>query len=244
MKILVTGGNGEFCKHLVEQGKGHSFLTPPKQSAYPGLDVRDYWNVDWYFKQKQDEFDYVIHAAAITRPMVVHENNVPLSIKTNIIGTANVVLVCEKYNKKIVFISTDFVYPGTDGDYKESDALMPFTKYGWSKLGGECIVQMYDNHLILRMAMNTKPFPHKKALVDMKKSTIYIDDAAKITLKLLDKNGIINVGGKSQSVYDFVKETNPDIQPITLSEISDVNMATNCTMDTTKMKKVIDDSTV
>ena len=55
MKILVTGGNGEFCKHLVEQGKGHSFLTPPKQSAYPGLDVRDYWNVDWYFKQKQDE---------------------------------------------------------------------------------------------------------------------------------------------------------------------------------------------
>jgi dTDP-4-dehydrorhamnose reductase len=103
---------------------------------------------------------------------------------------------------------------------------------------------MYDNHLILRMAMNRKPFPHPKALIDMRKSLMYIEDAAKVTLQLLDETGIINVGGKSQSVYDFVKETNPDIQPITLSEISDVNMATDCTMDTTKMNKVIDDSTV
>ena len=70
---------------------------------------------------------------------------------------------------------------------------------------------------------------------------MYIEDAAKITLQLLDENGIINVGGKSQSVYDFVKETNPNIQPITLSEISDVNMATDCSMDTAKMKEVIDE---
>jgi dTDP-4-dehydrorhamnose reductase len=122
--------------------------------------------------------------------------------------------------------------------------MNPFTKYGWSKLGGECAVRMYDNHLILRMAMNRKPFPHPKALVDMKKSLMYIEDAAKITLQLLDENGIINVGGKSQSVYDFVKETNPNIQPITLSEISDVNMATDCSMDTKKMKKAIDDTVI
>ena len=73
---------------------------------------------------------------------------------------------------------------------------------------------------------------------------MYIEDAAKITLQLLDENGIINVGGKSQSVYDFVKETNPNIQPITLSEISDVNMATDCSMDTKKMKKAIDDTVI
>ena len=247
MKILVTGGNGEFCKHLVEQGKEHSFLTPLKvayDSIYPAVDVRNYWSIDWYFRQKQNEFDYVIHAGAITRPMVIHEDNPKLSIKTNIIGTANVVMACEKYNKKIIYISTDYVYPGTDGNYKETDSMKPFTKYGWSKLGGECAVQMYDNHLILRMAMNRKPFPHPKALKDMRKSLMYIEDAAEVTLQLLDETGIINVGGKSQSVYDFVKETNPDIQPITLSEISDVNMATDCTMDTKKMKRVIDDTTV
>ena len=92
--------------------------------------------------------------------------------------------------------------------------------------------------------MNRKPFPHPKALTDMRKSLMYIENAAEVTLQLLDETGIINVGGKSQSVYDFVKEPNPDIKPIPLSEISDVNMATDCTMDTTKMNKVIDDSTV
>ena len=229
MKILVTGGNGEFCKHLVEQGKEHSFLTPTKEEA----DIRHYWNLDRYFYSHQKEFDYVIHAAAITRPMVIHEDNPKLSIKTNIIGTAN--------NKKIIYISTDYVYSGKYGNYKETDSLKPFTKYGWSKLGGECAVQMYDNHLILRMAMNKKPFPHPKALKDMRKSLMYIEDAAKITLRLLEETGIINVGGKSQSVYDFVKEENPNVEPIYLSEISDVNMATDCSMDTTKMKEVIDD---
>ena len=122
--------------------------------------------------------------------------------------------------------------------------MKPFTKYGWSKLGGECAVQMYDNHLILRLAMNKKPFPHPKALADMKKSLIWIDDAAKITLKLLDEFGIINVGGEPQTVYEFVKETNPDIGKIFLSDIGDVIMATDCSMDTTKLKKVMNDTTV
>ena len=240
MKILVTGGNGEFCKHLVEQGKEYSFLTPIKKEA----DVRYYRQLDRYFYQHQNDFDIVIHAGAITRPMVIHEDNPTLSIKTNIVGTANVVMACEKYNKKIIYISTDYVYEGIDGNYKETDTMKPFTKYGWSKLGGECAVQMYDNHLILRMAMNKKPFPHPKALIDMKKSLMYVEDAAKVTLQLLDETGTINVGGKSQSVYDFVKETNSDIKPITLSEISDVNMSTDCSMDTSKMKKLLDDSVI
>ena len=239
-KILVTGGNGEFCKHLVEQGKDFSFLTPTKKEA----DIRHFWQLDRYFYQYQNDFDIVIHAGAITRPMVIHEDDPKLSIKTNIIGTANVVMACEKYNKKIIYISTDYVYPGTVGNYKESDDLNPFTKYGWSKLGGECAVKMYDNHLILRMAMNKKPFPHLKALSDMKKSLMYIEDAAKITLQLLDETGVINVGGKSQPVYEFVKEVNPDVEPISLSEISDVNMATDCSMNTTKMKNAIDDSAI
>ena len=240
MRILITGGNGEFCKHLVEQGKEHLFLTPSKEEA----DIRHYWKLDRYFYQHQNDFDYVIHAGAITRRMVIHEDNPSLSIQTNIVGTSNVVLMCERYNKKIIYISTDYVYEGKEGNYKETDAMKPFTKYGWSKLGGECAVQMFDNHLILRMAMNRKPFPHPKALKDMRKSIMYIEDAAKVTLKLLNEKGIINVGGKSQSVYDFVKEENPNIQPIHLKDISDVNMATDCSMDTTKMKKVIDDTVI
>ena len=49
----------------------------------------------------------------------------------------------------------------------------------------------------------------------------------------------INVGGKSQSVYEFVKETNHDIEEISLSEIEDVNMAKDCSMDITKVKMIL-----
>ena len=84
MRVLITGGDGEFCKHLVEKGEDFTFLTPTKNEA----DIRSYWNLDSYFYLHQNEFDYVIHAAAITRPMVIHEDNPSLSIQTNIIGTS------------------------------------------------------------------------------------------------------------------------------------------------------------
>ena len=239
-KILVTGGKGEFAKKLVKQNPNHQILCPGKSE----LDVRSYWGSDRYFYTHQKSFDYVVHAGAITRPMVIHEDNPTLSIQTNIIGTANMVLMCERYDKKIIYLSTDYVYPGTDGNYKEIDTMKPFTKYGWSKLGGECAVQMYDNHLILRLAMNKKPFPHPKALADMKKSLMWIDDVAKVIPQLLDESGIVNVGGKSQTVFDFVKEFNPDVDKIYLSDIGDVNMATDCSMDTTKLNEIIDDTII
>ena len=149
-----------------------------------------------------------------------------------------------KYNIKLIYFSTDYVYPGIDGNYNEEDCLKPFTNYGWSKLGGECSVKLYTNHLILRLAMNKRPFPHPKALKDMIKSLMYIDEVPKIVLSLLDEFGTINVGGKSQSVYDFVKETNSDVEEIYLKDINDVNMATDCSMDTKKMERIINDSNV
>ena len=100
MRILITGGDGEFCKHLVKEGKDFSFLTPSKKEA----DVRNYWQLDRYFYTHQSEFDIVIHAGAITRPMVIHEDNPKLSIETNIVGTSNIVLMCERYNKKYIHL--------------------------------------------------------------------------------------------------------------------------------------------
>ena len=240
MKILVTGGDGEFCKHLVEQGKEHLFLTPTKEEA----DISHYWQLDRYFYTHQFEFDIVIHAAAITRPMVIHEDNPSLSIQTNIVGTSNVEETGARLNLKIIYFSSNYVYEGTKGNYKESDPVKPFNNYGLSKLGGECAVSMYKNSLILRITMTEKPFLHKKAYSNLKSNFMFHEDLVKILPKLINMKGIINVGGKSQSVYDFVKEEKPDIEPIYLSEISDVNMATDCSMNTNKMMRVIDDSTV
>ena len=90
--------------------------------------------------------------------MSIHEKNPSISIETNIIGTANIVLMCLKYKIKLLYTSTDYVYAVNKGDYKETEGVNPFTNYGWSKLGGECAVQMCPNHLILRLAMCEKTF--------------------------------------------------------------------------------------
>ena len=86
--------------------------------------------------------------------------------------------------------------------------------------------------------MCSKPFPHKAAIVDSKKSLIYDDDVADIILMLLDKSGTINIGGKPSSIYDFVKKENPDIDKIYLKDIEDI-MPKDTSMNLGKMKKML-----
>ena len=56
----------------------------------------------------------------------------------NIIGTANITKICKKYNLKLIYFSTGYVYEGKKGNYCENDPVKPFNNYGLSKLAGEC----------------------------------------------------------------------------------------------------------
>jgi len=232
-KVLVSGGNGKFAEKLVQYNTEYEMIALGKSD----LDVTDPSNIETVIGELMP--DIFIHAAALTRPMAHHNVFPDKSIRSNIIGTSNVVLACLKRDIKLVYISTDFVYPGTEGNYKETDGVFPVNKYAWSKLGGECAVQLYDNSLILRVSMCDDPYPHPKAFVDLKKSTIYNTDAAKVVLNLLDKTGIINVGGDSIFLYDFVKKKNPEIGKISLKNVHDVEMPTDVSMNCGKMKRVL-----
>ena len=99
--------------------------------------------------------------------MNIHDKQISKSIDLNIIGTANIVKACQEHNIKLIYFSTNYVYPGNKGSYKETDPVLPINKYAVSKLGGECSVQMYSNSLILRICMTEKPFIHKKAFSDL-----------------------------------------------------------------------------
>ena len=233
MKILISGGTGKFAKHFIRLNKEHNIYAP----SHHKMDVSDFITVAREIESFEP--DIFLHAGAFTRPTSRHETNPETGIESNIIGTANVVLACMEKNIKLIYISTDYVYPGTSGNYKETDPLLPFNNYAWSKLGGECAVQMYKNSLILRICMNNRPFPHKKALADVKKSLIYDDEAAEITHKLLYEYGVINIGGKSQSIYEFAKEEHPDIEKIYLKDIKDVKMPKDSTLNLDKMKKLL-----
>ena len=167
--------------------------------------------------------------------MSLHDRNINKSIDLNIIGTSNLVKACNQHKKKLIFFSTSYVYPGKKGNYKETDSLLPWNNYGWSKLGAESAVQMYKNSLIVRACMTEKPFMHRYAFSDVKTNFIFHDQFAKIFIKLINRKGIINIGGKPQSIYSFAKNFNNKIK----KKKSNGEIPLNMYMSLNKLKKYI-----
>ena len=170
--------------------------------------------------------------------MKIHEKKINLSIDLNIIGTANIVKLCNKYKIKLIYFSTNYVYPGSKGMYKETDPILPFNNYAWSKLGGECSVKLYKNSLIVRASMTEKPFVHKAAFGDFFTNFIFHEDIAPSVFKIINLKGIINFGGKSQSVFKFAKKYNPKIKKISCKKVFGKSFPSNTTMNLRKLKKI------
>ena len=208
LKILVSGGNGRFARELKKIKSRYKFFFRNKKE----LNILSIKSIEKNFKRFKPNF--VLHLAGLSRPMSIHEKQINKSIDINIIGTANLVKMCNLYNKKIIFFSTSYVYPGTKGRYVETDPLLPWNNYGWSKLGAEAAVQMYKNSLIIRACMTERPFLHKSAFKNVKSNFIFHDQFAKIFLKLINKKGIYNVGGKTQTIFNFAKKNNSNVKSI------------------------------
>ena len=230
-KILVTGGNGRFAEILKKKNKKLNLVFKSKKD----LNILKLISIDKCIKK--DKPKYVIHTAGLSRPMNVHDKDISKSIDLNIIGTCNIVKICKKYNIKLIYFSTGYVYEGKKGNYGETDPVKPFNNYGLSKLGGECAVQMYKNSLILRITMTEKPFAYKKAFTNLKTNFLFHEDLVKILPKLIKKRGIINVGGKSQSVYSFAKKNNILVKAIKAKK--NLKLPLNQTMNINLLKKII-----
>ena len=227
--ILVTGGDGRFSKVLKKTNKNLNLYFASKKEC----NILDVKSINKLIKKINPQI--IIHCAGLSRPMNIHDKNISKSIDINIIGTCNVVKICEKLKIKLIYFSTGYVYPGTKGNYSETDSVNPINKYAISKLGGECAVRMYGNSLILRIIMCEKPFVHKSAFYDIKTNFIFQEDVAKMIPRLLNKKGIINIGGKSQSVYNFAKKYNNKIKKISGKKI----FPPNPSMNLTKLKKIL-----
>jgi len=148
----------------------------------------------------------IIHAAAFISPPLIEKD--PLkAIEVNIIGTSNVVKLCMQIGARLIYISTDYVFKGDKGNYKEDDPVYPINKYAWSKLGGECAVRMYDKSLIIRTSFGPNIFPYEKAFIDQWTSRETVSVIARKISKLLDKDitGVIYVGGKRKTVFEYAK---------------------------------------
>ena len=232
-KIIFTGGSGRFGSVLKKNKTKYKVFFPTKKQ----LDITNYKKSFNYIKKIKPKF--LIHAAALSRPMSIHDKNINNSIDINIMGTCNIVKICSKFKIKLIFFSTNYVYPSKSGTYKENDALLPRNTYAWSKLGAESAVQMYKNSLILRICMTEKPFVHKKAFANMKTNFMFQENLAKNLYKLINLKGIINIGGKVQSVYNFAKKHNTQVKKIFASKSQQKYFPLSSTMNISKFKKIV-----
>ena len=205
-KILVTGGDGRFAQELKKIKSRYNFIFRSKKQ----LNILSTKSIKKNFQRFKPHT--ILHLAGLSRPMNIHDKKINSSIDLNIIGTANIVKLCKEKKIKIIFFSTSYVYPGSKGNYKEKDPLLPWNNYGWSKLGAESSVHMYKNSLIIRACMTEKPFTHKFAFKNVKSNFIFHDEFAKIFIRLLPFKGIINIGGKSQTIYKFAKKFNSNVK--------------------------------
>lgn len=214
-KILFTGGSGllgsEFKKILPD-------IQYPTKSEF---DVIDLEQMDQYLAR--GDWSMIIHAAAFTSPPRIDQD--PLrAIDINIIGTSNIVKLCIKYELKLIYLCTDYVFKGDCGNYREDDPVFPVNKYAWSKLGGECAVRLYDHSIIIRTTFGPNIFPFEKAFVDQWTSRESVSTMARMIAMLIDSDfkGTVHVGGKRKSVYEYAKSLNPEkeIKELSINEIT------------------------
>ena len=230
-KILVTGGDGRFASVLKEKNKKLNLIFRSKAQC----NILSLKSLERCIKKVRPKI--ILHCAALSRPMSIHQKNISKSIDVNIIGTSNVTKICEKYNLKLIYFSTGYVYEGKKGNYSEKDPVKPFNNYALSKLGGECAALMYKNSLVLRITMTEKPFLYNKTFSNLKTNFMFHEDLVKILPKLIEKKGIINVGGPSQSVYSFAKKNNPNVKKILAKKNNKLPL--NQTMNLAKLKKIL-----
>jgi|TARA_B110000114_G_C15056995_1_gene383690 dTDP-4-dehydrorhamnose reductase len=232
-KIVITGGTGRFGKILKKDKNKNKLFFPDRKN----LDITNFKKIQNYLSNIKP--DILVHLAGLSRPMDIHEKDIKKSIDLNIIGTANITKACEERNIKLIYFSTNYVYPGKKGNYKEGDNLLPVNNYAWSKLGGEASVQLYKNSLILRVCMTEKPFIHNVAFSNVITSFMYHEDVVKILFKLINKTGIINIGGPKMSVYNFAKKENKKVIKKRLLKDNKIGMPINSSMNINKVKKIL-----
>ena len=234
-KILFTGASGRFGQVFKKIYNSKKYLYPSRKQ----FNITNYNSSLKYIKKNKP--DLIIHCAALSRPMSIHNTNIIDSIETNIIGTSNLVKACSIQKIKLIYFSTSYVYPGLKGNYKETESIQPINNYAWSKLGGECAVQLYKNSLILRICMTEKPFVHKYAFKNFMTNFIFHEEVAKFLPKLFKYKGIINVGGPIKNVYDFAKKYNSKIKGKYIKKSKTTINRLKPSMNISKLKKIIND---
>jgi dTDP-4-dehydrorhamnose reductase len=236
MKILITGSNGLLGQKIVRQAlkKGTSFLATSKgdnrnpdcpSEKYQSLDICDATEIENVFSDFEPT--HIIHTAAITNVDACELNPEECEL-VNVTATHYLFEAAQKINAHFQLLSTDFIFDGEKGNYKETDEPNPLSVYAKSKVDAETILlnSDYKNHSILRtiivygignnLSRNNIICWAKEALSkgqqmniidDQFRAPTWADDLAWACLRVceLDKTGIYHISGpETLSIYTIV----------------------------------------
>lgn len=149
MKVLVTGVGGQLGYDVMNELRKRGI-------ACCGADRKEFDITDF---AAAHEFitdympDAVIHCSAYTA-VDKAEDEPELCRAVNVDGTENIAKVCKKIGAKMIYISTDYVFPGTGEQfYEPADVTAPCNVYGESKLAGELVVKkLVDKYFVVRIS--------------------------------------------------------------------------------------------
>lgn len=149
MRILVTGVKGQLGYDVVNEleKRGHTAIGVDIDE----MDITDAEAVDRVITEA--DVEAVIHCAAYTA-VDAAEDNLELCRKVNAAGTENIAKVCKKFDLKMVYISTDYVFDGEgERPWEPDDRRDPLNAYGIGKYEGELAVEEnLEKYFIIRIA--------------------------------------------------------------------------------------------
>jgi dTDP-4-dehydrorhamnose reductase len=149
-KILITGCNGLLGQKLVYQilndkkyqliatAIGTNRIKETKGYIFESLDITNQKQVLEMVKKHKP--DFIINTAAMTN-VDACEDNKEKCIDLNVNAVKYLVEACQQNNCHLIHLSTDFIFDGENGPYKETDKPNPLSLYGQSKLDSEKIIQ-------------------------------------------------------------------------------------------------------
>lgn len=259
MKILVTGSNGLLGQKLVyglllrkdveliATAKGKNRVSEKSGYVYEELDITDKKSIDKIFEQYKP--GCVINTAAMTNVDACELNKEECK-KLNIDAVSYLTEACKKNNTHFIHLSTDFVFDGENGPYKEDDIPNPQSYYAESKLESERVVQQSNlDWCIIRTIIiygvvddlqRSNVVLWTKNSLEQKKTITVISDqfrsptlaedlaSACINAALKRAKGIYHVSGKelmsiieiANKVADFFHLDKSFIKPVTSAELN------------------------
>tara|TARA_B100000073_G_scaffold347127_1_gene360464 strand:+ start:1097 stop:1822 length:726 start_codon:yes stop_codon:yes gene_type:complete len=217
MKVLVTGGSGLLGGYIQKELKDRKIEYFAPESHV--MNITDELQVSRTISDFKP--DVVIHCAAVAKYKIVEEQPMK-ALRANVLGTINIIAACSTLSNlgfrnktpKIVYISTDHVFDGEDGNYSTADRINPQTKYAKMKAAGELCVRTYPNHLSIRTSFCPEEFPFDTAYTDKWSSQDYVDLIAPkiVDAALSKKTDVVNIGHKRRSFYELALERKPDVK--------------------------------